>query len=510
MTLGEKIYKYRKQAGLSQEELAFKLNVTRQSVSLWETDQTTPTLESLKILSDVFAVSLDDLCDTSPDTVENQSAQTTETNEISGCGETKNTADFENFLASLQTKYSPELVKQINKTSAKKSFIGFLIGLILSIFLLIGAIVTHSNTYLFIFIICVVVFATLLIRLLLSCKKRTKEYLKLCENGVITVKFFQNFFNVEIIADNIDSKSTISYGEIKKVENLNNCILVFYGNTVIPIEKNLPNTNYDLIFNLLNVSTDKRKANNTKVKALLITMLVISISSIFMALATIAICISHSPLPDFPFSLPEYCWIFFIFIPLPLASTILGFVFLAKKYKCKKNIVAGIVMCVLLAVYGSFTFIFTDSSLHDFSYVSELERTVMIDLPDSGYISRATNPETDYSFGFVIGDKPIETDTEPPILSFAMIKFDDADEMARIISNDGRFVSDMSHIPHNFIYPYYLEILSDYDYFMIFDVETNIANYIPSYLSEDRRFICLAYNKDKNILFVLDFIKRMN
>lgn len=62
MTLGERILKYRKKAGISQEELADRLSVTRQSISLWETDQTLPTLDNLIALADIFDISMDELC----------------------------------------------------------------------------------------------------------------------------------------------------------------------------------------------------------------------------------------------------------------------------------------------------------------------------------------------------------------------------------------------------------------------------------------------------------------
>ena len=62
MTIGEKIYELRKLKGLSQEELAEKLNVSRQSVSLWETNQTVPQIDYLMELSKIFNVTLDELC----------------------------------------------------------------------------------------------------------------------------------------------------------------------------------------------------------------------------------------------------------------------------------------------------------------------------------------------------------------------------------------------------------------------------------------------------------------
>ena len=59
MTLGENILKLRKSKGLSQEELAEKLFVSRQTVSLWETDQTCPTIENLVLLKEIFGVPID-------------------------------------------------------------------------------------------------------------------------------------------------------------------------------------------------------------------------------------------------------------------------------------------------------------------------------------------------------------------------------------------------------------------------------------------------------------------
>lgn len=59
MTIGESILKHRKDMGLSQEELAERLLVSRQTISLWETDQTQPTIENLMRLRDVFGVSID-------------------------------------------------------------------------------------------------------------------------------------------------------------------------------------------------------------------------------------------------------------------------------------------------------------------------------------------------------------------------------------------------------------------------------------------------------------------
>lgn len=63
MNINKKILLLRKKAGLSQESLAEKLNITRQTVSNWELGQTTPDILQAKELSEIFKVSLDDLTD---------------------------------------------------------------------------------------------------------------------------------------------------------------------------------------------------------------------------------------------------------------------------------------------------------------------------------------------------------------------------------------------------------------------------------------------------------------
>lgn len=59
MSLGEKLLALRKKAGLSQEEVAEKLDVSRQTVSKWETGQTVPELIKAKLLSQLYHVSYD-------------------------------------------------------------------------------------------------------------------------------------------------------------------------------------------------------------------------------------------------------------------------------------------------------------------------------------------------------------------------------------------------------------------------------------------------------------------
>lgn len=59
--LSQKIYTLRRKQGLSQEQLAEKIGVSRQAVSKWESGTATPELEKLIALSECFHISLDEL-----------------------------------------------------------------------------------------------------------------------------------------------------------------------------------------------------------------------------------------------------------------------------------------------------------------------------------------------------------------------------------------------------------------------------------------------------------------
>ena len=59
MILADKIIRLRRKNGWSQEELAEKMNVSRQAVSKWESAQTVPDLEKILMLGALFGVTTD-------------------------------------------------------------------------------------------------------------------------------------------------------------------------------------------------------------------------------------------------------------------------------------------------------------------------------------------------------------------------------------------------------------------------------------------------------------------
>lgn len=61
MSLGNNLFNARKKKGLSQEDVAEKLGVSRQTISKWETDETLPDIRQAKKLATLYGLSLDEL-----------------------------------------------------------------------------------------------------------------------------------------------------------------------------------------------------------------------------------------------------------------------------------------------------------------------------------------------------------------------------------------------------------------------------------------------------------------
>lgn len=79
--LSEKIYTLRRERGLSQEQLAEKIGVSRQAISKWEGGLSTPELDKLKALSECFQISIDELTENQPESASADSSDKDDTDD---------------------------------------------------------------------------------------------------------------------------------------------------------------------------------------------------------------------------------------------------------------------------------------------------------------------------------------------------------------------------------------------------------------------------------------------
>ena len=91
--LPAKLVSLRKQKGITQMELAEKLNVSRQAISRWEVGSAVPTTDNLKVLSELYGVSIDYLLN---DAAENVSKQNEVKQDQSSASETEEKNGFRN------------------------------------------------------------------------------------------------------------------------------------------------------------------------------------------------------------------------------------------------------------------------------------------------------------------------------------------------------------------------------------------------------------------------------
>lgn len=83
MSLGNNLFQARKKKGLSQEAVAEKLGVSRQTISKWETDETLPDIRQAKTLAVVYGLTLDELIAFDSDVREIQEVINKTTQEVS-------------------------------------------------------------------------------------------------------------------------------------------------------------------------------------------------------------------------------------------------------------------------------------------------------------------------------------------------------------------------------------------------------------------------------------------
>lgn len=376
MTVGERLQNYRKQHNLSQEELAKQLFVTRQTISLWETDQTLPTIDNLVRLKDILEVSIDDIL-TGPaekDEEENQP------------------------LESYEFKYSKPIFKSVFKTVNIKSF---LTHLVLTLLLILNTVRTYfivtddisKGLYWGFAIIAVIFFIRYIIGIAKAWNINKIQVLK----NEYKYDVFDSFLRITVInGDEIIAVRTITPESVTRCWSTKDLYIFEHQKAIYCMKKHSLDSNSRLHFFFYKGKEFKQKNTN----ALSIAANIFFVLSFLTIFAGIIFTSAMSASNNLYY---ENMWVFFIFLPIPIVSIILGALRLKRREKGRKNIIVGIIMAFLLIIYGSFSIIHeepktvvrptVDVEIDSeevtvvYDYISEIEKTVNIDLPDSGVIT---------------------------------------------------------------------------------------------------------------------------
>ena len=134
---------------------------------------------------------------------------------------------------------------------------------------------------------------------------------------------------------------TRKYSDITKKQEDAQYFYLTVGSLYFVIDKQDCLQHLETLCRLLNIENKHGKHKNYK---LLSTFFALTIVAIFAAMYTTAIATLFSPLPEYPNVMMEYMWMFLLFLPIPLASIVLGIVFGKKGYKCKRHIIGGVIV----------------------------------------------------------------------------------------------------------------------------------------------------------------------
>ena len=367
MTVGEKIQELRKQKGLSQEGLGNMLNISRQTVSLWENNQTYPTLDNLLLLKDIFGVSADELL---------------------GCEQPASEPLPDAPVESFSFSFSEQDIKALARNEITPRLIKPVIISVFLIFTSFGEFyisengVTHTRESFSLALICLPILAVYLAfkaRELIKLRKKWKGISLQLENSIQEYDFYPTYFSVTSKkGGEITGTQKIFLDSIRQFEKTGGFIKLFTDSNILILKENeIPESSPFLYYiNTSPLLTQKKKPFGLYN----LISVVLFIASIFAVPAAMMSTALFSM--DAPEEFINNIWIFFLFIPVPLASVIFGIVARKKGYKFTKNFVAGIIVSILLLLYGSFTFVFGGMFTEDPMLYNQAQELTGIELPE--------------------------------------------------------------------------------------------------------------------------------
>lgn len=333
MSVGANIQKFRKGLGMSQEELGNRLLVSRQTISLWEKDQTVPTIDNLMRLKEVFGVSTDEILGFSNSTP---------------CAkdETKETYRFNFDKTELHDVYRSQ-----NWLLYKKPII-FTLILVLLLFFYIGS----SAPHFLVGVIFGILFLGTIhhIKTIRTYRKIQKTNIDQISATTYDYKIFNDYLVLKTYRNNeLFGEYKCYFSEIERIQHLDRWLLLQFGRRTYILRKSDLNENsalYSIMYR--NPSKTEEKSIPSKWKVISDVLFLASLLSMPGAIALESWVSSCNGLGV------ENMWLFFLLTPIPISSAIFAIVLKSHGYHYKKNLIAGIIVTVLLCIYGSFTFIF--------------------------------------------------------------------------------------------------------------------------------------------------------
>lgn len=469
MTPGEKINYYRKQLGLSQEELGQKLLVSRQTISLWEKGQTVPTIDNLIRLKEIFGVSVDELL---------------------GCAK-ENESELPVAKESYFFSYTKDEVGKIFGQGKKQ----LILRIAFLALLLIGAyawMIFDNEERVGVGIAAGVLIMSLivLIKTSLINSKNSKQITERLPKSLYDIKAYDDYFTVKVLRDGeVRSDFKFDYNDIEQFFDYGEFLYVTANGIGIIMRKSSLVQNS--VFTLLSKSNpektvvNKKGMSGTKLALNILFVLTFFSEAIPVVLAAL-------------FSLPDDVlfdnqWLLLTATPIPLASLVMGIICKRKGFKCNKNIVVGIIFSVMFCLLAFAGEAFVEEEIdHTDTAVIKAEQIVGIDIPESQEIN------TFY------WDEDEQYNDREYIYSSTDVWFEDTQivEFEKEISASDKWISDI---------PTALRGLDSsisesdmYDYVLFYNVDTDEFNTVPKE-NGTYKFYFIGYQSESKILQINEY-----
>lgn len=335
MAVGEKIQAYRKALGISQEELGQRLLVSRQTISLWKKGQTMPTIDNLIRLKEIFGVSVDEILDVGngadagktqpePEPMPNEAYTVSFTKEeLREIGKEIGKPLYRNAI--LFSAFFLYWIFTSLWNSASDGIIGFIIGVFL-----FGAIAHGRRIY--------------------DHKKLQKQWPERAASTVYEYKIYTDYLYINLYRNNEKMRQSKFYFEdIEFMQHVGRFLCICVSGQLYYLRKSdLSENSFFYAYLYQNPNKMRKSPVPDKWK---------TISNLLFAV-TLCIPIAIGPLVGlFGGDFERDMWMLYLLTPIPIASIVYGCVWKAKGRNCKKNIIVGIIVLVLLCIFGSFTFL---------------------------------------------------------------------------------------------------------------------------------------------------------
>ncbi len=226
---------------------------------------------------------------------------------------------------------------------------------------------------------------------------------------------------------------------------------------------------------------------NKNTKIIMNVLFILTLASIFFGLITSSI-LSYNKI-DFT----STSWAFWLWLPVPILSILLGYKYKKNGLKVKKNIISGYIIGILLLIYGSFWLMFP-SSASSYNILYKYKNIISDNLPKKGNLQ-------------IVNLNSSNSEIGKYTLYVAMYKKDDAKDFYNSVKKSDNWVLD-SELKSNlkiFVPVNIIQKSSSEVYYSIYNKTLDEYNKLPVN-SGDYQIFTMIYDSSKKILEVHKFM----